>query len=292
MNVGPGRFLRQAVARRKKATVAFMQSITVRRPAFEWPSDLPILPLPDNPSRSCELVALSFTLPYLEPYLIRTMRLAAKEVDDAELRAEMKAFSGQEAQHYQNHARINDVVRAQLSPGAATAMRSAEDALEADYRRFTAKKSLAFNLAYAEGFEAMTFALARSVMGDTDIGGAVPEWANLMAWHLAEEVEHRTVTFDAYEAVVGRYTHRVLVGTWAQAHFLRALLRMATVLQRETIDAGASGWQVLGQAARRNWRNGVVPGTLRATLPSYNPRNVAISEQVRLIAASQGVDLG
>jgi predicted metal-dependent hydrolase len=268
-----------------------MSAITVRRPDFEWPADLPIVPIPDNPSRSCELVALSFTLPYLEPYLIRTMRVAAKKVDDPELRADMKAFSGQEAQHYQNHARINEVVRAQLSPPAAAAMQALEDQLEADYRRFTAEKSLAFNLAYAEGFEAMTLSLACSVMGDTNMGETVPEWALLMAWHLAEEIEHRTVTFDAYEAVVGRYTHRVAVGTRAQLHFLRSLLRMATVLQQETVDPSVSMRNVVGQAAKRNWQNGMVPGTLRTMLPSYNPRKVEISETVRMIASTQGVDL-
>ncbi|MFT4595774.1 MAG: putative metal-dependent hydrolase [Paracrocinitomix sp.] len=269
-----------------------MTTITVRRPNFEWPPDLPVLPVPSDPSRSCELVALSFTLPYLEPYLIRTMRVAAKQVEDPELRADMKAFSGQEAQHYQQHARINDLVRAQLSDGAATAMRSLEDGLEACYRRFSQEKSLAFNLAYAEGFEAMTFALARSVLTTEGASDADPAWGNLMAWHLAEEIEHRTVTFDAYEAVVGRYTHRVAVGTWAQSHFLRCLLRMAAVLQRDTIDASVPMRKVVSQAARRNWRNGMVPGTLRSILPSYNPRNVPISDEVRLIAATQGVELG
>ena len=268
-----------------------MATITVRRPNFEWPRDLPVLPVPTDPSRSCELVALSFTLPYLEPYLIRTMRVAAKQVDDPELRADMKAFSRQEAQHYQQHARINDLVRVQLSDDAAAAMRSLEDELEANYRRFSEQKSLAFNLAYAEGFEAITFALARSVLTTAGVTDADPAWESLMAWHLAEEIEHRTVTFDAYEAIVGRYTHRVAVGTWAQAHFLRYLLRMAAVLQRDTIDADVPMRKVVGQAARRNWRSGMIPGTLRAILPSYNPRNVPISDEVRLIAATQGVEL-
>lgn len=268
-----------------------MTAITVRRPGFEWPTDLSLLPLPSDPERSCELVALSFTLPYLEPYLIRTMRVAAKEVDDPELRADMKAFSGQEAQHFQNHARVNDIVRAQLSDEAAMAMRSLEDALDANYRRFTDEKSLAFNLAYAEGFEAMTFALARSTMGDSATSEAVPEWANLIAWHLAEEVEHRTVTFDAYDRIVGRYAHRTAVGTWAQAHFLGYLVRMATVLRREVTEPGVSTASVAWQAAKRNWRTGMIPGTLRALSPRYNPRDVPLSDQVRLIAASQGVEL-
>ena len=270
---------------------SFMTTITVRRPSFEWPADLPVLPLPNDPARSCELVALSFTLPYLEPYLIRTMRVAAKQVEDAELRADMKAFSGQEAQHFQNHARINDVVRAQLSTPAAAAMRSLEDSLDADYRRFSNTKSLAFNLAYAEGFEAMTFALARSEMSVDDLDGAVPEWIDLISWHLAEEIEHRSVTFDAYEAVVNRYPYRVAVGTWSQLHFLRHLLRMATVLRKDTGAPDASMRTVTTQAAKRSWRNGTIPATLQATLPSYNPSDVAISDEVRMIASSQGVDL-
>ena len=268
-----------------------MSTITIRRPEFEWPSDLPLLPLPDDPSRSCELVALSFTLPYLEPYLIRTMRTASKEDIDPTLLAEMKAFSGQEAQHHKNHSRVNDVVRAQLSPANAAAMRTLEDRLEADYRRFSAEKSLAFNLAYAEGFEAMTFALARSVLRQADVDGAIPAWTGLIAWHLAEEIEHRTVTFDAYEAIVGRYPQRVAVGTYARMHFLRHLLAMAKVLQHESVGLDVTMGQVVTQAVKRNWRNGTIPGTLRTLSPRYNPRNVAISDEVIAIAATQGVDL-
>lgn len=268
-----------------------MATITVRRPAFEWPSDLPVLPLPHDPSRSCELVALSFTLPYLEPYLIRTMRIASKEDVDADLLAEMKAFSGQEAQHYKNHASVNNVVRSQLSSTGAKEMRTLEDALEADYRRFSSEKSLAFNLAYAEGFEAMTFALARSVLRQADVEGVEPAWANLIAWHLAEEIEHRTVTFDAYEAIVGRYPQRIAVGSYAQLHFLRHLLGMAKVLQNDTVSADVRMRQVITQAVKRNWRNGTIPGTLRTLSPSYNPRNVVIPDEVIMIAATQGVDL-
>ncbi len=264
-----------------------MGSIIVRRPSFEWPHDLPVLPIPDDPERSCELVGLSFTLPYLEPYLIRTMRVAGKEVDDPSLRADMKAFSGQEAQHYQNHARVNDVVRNQLSDHAAAAMRDLEERLEADYRRFSATKSVGFNLAYAEGFEAMTFALARSNMDAASPRRTVSGWAELIAWHLCEEIEHRTVTFDAYDAVVGKYPYRLVVGTWSQIHFLRFLLAMATVVRRDLVDPGISSRRVAWQAAKRNWKT----GTLRAMSPRYNPRNVELSENVRTIAAEQGIDL-
>lgn len=268
-----------------------MATITVRRPEFEWPQDLPVVPDPDDPQRSCELVGLSFTLPYLEPYLIRTMRVAAKEVDDPTLSADMKAFSGQEAQHYKNHAAVNDIVRRQLSEGAAAEMRRLEDDLEADYRRFTDEKSLAFNLAYAEGFEAMTFSMARSAMGGGLGPRTDPKWTELYGWHLAEEIEHRTVTFDAYERIHGRYSYRLAVGTWAQAHFLRYLMAMATVVYRDQIEADITTRRVIVQAIRRAWSNGSLQGTLRAMSPRYNPRKVVISDEVRAVTDLFGVNL-
>ncbi|MCP4963170.1 MAG: metal-dependent hydrolase [Actinomycetia bacterium] len=60
--------------------------------------------------------------------------MAAKEVDDPSLRADMKALSGQEARHYKNQARVNDIVRDRLSDHAAAAMRDLENQLDADYR--------------------------------------------------------------------------------------------------------------------------------------------------------------
>jgi predicted metal-dependent hydrolase len=151
---------------------------------------------------------------------------------------------------------------------------------------------LAFNLAYAEGFEAMTFALARSSMGSGEQTSTDPTWMQLLGWHLSEEIEHRTVTFDVYEAVVGKYPYRVAVGTRAQLHYLRYLLAMATVVYRDRFDSGITGRRVKFQAAKRGWRTGTLPGTLRALSPRYDPRKVPISGDVRAITDMFGIDLG
>ncbi len=265
--------------------------IEVRRPDFRWPDDLGPQPVPGDPEASCELLAISFTLPYLEPYLIRTMRSAAKVVDDPALRADMKAFSGQEAQHYQQHARINDLVRAQLNPATAAAVRSLEDELEADYRRFTATRSDRFNLAYGEGFEAMTFALARSLLGSSEAARADRSWGRLIVWHLAEEVEHRTVTFDAYDRTYGGWAYRSAVGTWAQFHFLGYVLALATAFRRDLVPEAATRRQSAWFSLRRHLRLGTVGGMARALSPGYDPRRVALSDRVIRLAATQGVDL-
>lgn len=266
------------------------QTITVRKPGFDWPTDLPVLPFADDVSRSCEMVAGSFTLPYVEPYLIRTMRAATKKVDDPQLAAEMKAFSQQEAQHFKNHAAINDIVRAKLTPAGAEAMRELEDGLEADYRRFTDTKSLAFNLAYAEGFEATALHAARSIrIVDTEV--IDPSWGDLWYWHLAEEIEHRTAIFDAYEHVVGGYAYRTAVGSWGQAHFLGFALRMAAVLQSDHYGEPIPVRRVAAESAKRSWAAGMIQGGLRALLPRYDPRNVEIDDESRTVASMYGVDL-
>ncbi len=61
-----------------------------------------------------------------------------------------------------------------------------------------------------------------------------------MAWHLCEEIEHRTVTFDAYDQIVGKYLYRL-----ADGHHPR---------------------HPAGDVAR------------------YNPRNVALFDNVRMVA--------
>jgi predicted metal-dependent hydrolase len=184
-------------------------------------------------------VAFSFTMPALEPYLIRTMRAVASKVTEPGLADDMKAFIGQEAQHFQNHRRVNEMVLRQLGEPASAKIRRILDDLDADYQRFTKARSDRFNLVYAEGFEAMTCAMALSMFEQAarpgNQGGFGP-WRQLWAWHAAEEIEHRTVAFGAYEHLAGGYSHRVVGSLRAQFHFQRYIVR----LQRAVLSARSS----------------------------------------------------
>ena len=111
------------------------------------------------PEDSYSVVAGSILLPALEPYLIRTMKAASQEVSDPELREVMATFNGQESQHYQQHQRFNDVIKARNFPG----LEKFERELQTEYRRLSREKSLKFNLAYAACFEALTTAGAATI---------------------------------------------------------------------------------------------------------------------------------
>jgi predicted metal-dependent hydrolase len=233
----------------------------------------------DDLSHSCVLVGLPFTLRYLEPYLIRTMRAAGNEATDTDIASGMRAFSMQEAHHHRNHTRMNDVVRAKLALATSVTVQDLEDRLQADYRRFSTTKSLRFNLAYAEGFEAMTLALALTLLSSaTD--GVDETWKSLIEWHLAEEIEHRTVRFDAYDHIIGTYWYRSARGLWAQRHFLSYLIRLAAVIETELRGSRVRPATAMAKAVVRLSRMGFLRHYVKTLSPRYNPAHTATPPMV------------
>ena len=75
------------------------------------------------------------------------------------------------------------------------------------YQRYSKSQPLRFNLAYAEGFEALTGVVARDWL-EHDRFSPNPQIADVWRWHLVEELEHATVAYDVYEHVVGRKDYK------------------------------------------------------------------------------------
>ncbi len=185
------------------------------------------------------IYGLSMTLPYLEPYLIRTMRESLKHCTDESVAREVKQFIGQEAQHYKQHAVLNNLIR-EISP-EMEGLKALEQRLESDYQTFTNTKSLKFNLAYAEGFEAATFAGARQIF-------ELEAWSRFSAlegsdllklfkWHVLEEVEHRKVTFNIYDHLYGDYWYRARVGAYGQYHFFKYVFLFSKFIAKNAPQA-------------------------------------------------------
>jgi predicted metal-dependent hydrolase len=258
--------------------------ITVRKIRFSF-EDAPIdFDVPDDKfGPVLSTLALSMTMPYLEPYLIRTMKVALKQIDDPLLAEDVRRFSQQEGHHYRNHADLNVRIRASFDDTVANELEAIERALEADYQRFTKQKSLRFNVAYAEGFEAMTCAMA---LASAEHGGfeGVPG-GEIWAWHMAEEIEHRTVAFEVYAQLVGSYLYRILAGTWSQWHYLSYIRRfakcMASALGR---SAGRPADDAMRRTFLHNYR--------RTWSPRYHPRNIVVPEGVDALLARYTTMLG
>ncbi len=137
-----------------------MDTITVRQMPFEFPDEIDPVFIEGDPVRSFAFIAGSLLLPHLEPYLIRSMKAAEKHVTDPRVLEGLKGFAAQEGQHYRMHMKFNATIRRAGFPG----LDALEKELSDDYQLFTKTKSLRFNLAYAEGFEALTMNAVKHMM--------------------------------------------------------------------------------------------------------------------------------
>ncbi len=262
-----------------------MHDITVRHMQFEFPAEMDPVVVSGEPEESYGVVGLSLLLPYLEPYLIRSMKEAKKQITDPELVKDLEAFNAQEGQHFRQHMRFNEAIRGFGFPG----LQALEDALDADYRRFSASKSLRWNLAYAEGFEALTTAAAH---GSFEMGANPnmnPLVRDLMSWHLIEELEHRTVAFDVYQHICGSYPYRMVVGTYAQWHMASWIVRAAGYMmsqdpRMETEFGGAEGSKRRNKVRGDRARKYVLPKVLKTFLPWYTPHDIVLTEDMKQLA--------
>jgi predicted metal-dependent hydrolase len=252
-----------------------MADITVRNLRFDFETPIDLDVSDETLGVILPALGLSMTMPYLEPYLIRTMKVARKVISDPELAEDARRFSQQEGHHFRNHAVFNDHIRNHFDEPTAERIRAVEANLEADYQRFSKNKSLRWNLAYAEGFEAMTCAGALAMAEHGTFSSGMIPGGDMWPWHMAEEIEHRTVAFDVFDHIVGSYPYRIVFGTWAQWHYLSYIGRfercMAESLGRRPKRTGAP----FQRTALRNY--------LRTWSPWYDPAKIELPASVQTL---------
>ena len=98
-----------------------LDTITVRQMPFEFCEEIDPVFIEGDHQRSFGFIAGSLLLPYLEPYLMRTMKAAEKHVTDPKILADLKAFAAQEGQHYRTHSKFNRAIRRAGFPGLVLA---------------------------------------------------------------------------------------------------------------------------------------------------------------------------
>ncbi|MFM7403441.1 MAG: metal-dependent hydrolase [Erythrobacter sp.] len=253
------------------------QPILVRQIPFAFDEDINPVWHPDRPEWSHMANGASLTMPYLEPFLIKTVTEALKLVDNPVLKADVHGFIGQEGVHYRNHRRYNEILK-RTYPELA----EVEDELEADYRGLQ-KRSLKWRLAYSAGFETMTMGITEWLIGQRRMlfAGADRSVASLVLWHMVEETEHKTVAWDLYNHLYGDWRGRawgLLCGTaqvaWASR---KAYIRM---LKRDgRWHQPLSRLRVWGMVARFLFHTS--PAMLRSLLPGYHPSKASDPDWVR-----------
>jgi len=176
------------------------EQIRHRPITLEWADDTRAAWQPLKPEFAAACNGLSLGMPYAEPYVMASVRAALADIDDPQLEARVRAFLDQEREHSRQHRRFNDIITTQHP-----ALKRVERWLAWSYRIMQRRAGKKFGVAYAAGFEATAFAAARWMDSRRHelFRGADTEPATLFLWHLAEEVEHKTVAHDVWAAVDG-----------------------------------------------------------------------------------------
>ena len=226
----------------------------------------------------------SSTIPtYIEPWLIKVMQQANAVLpeEEAELHALIDWFNVQEGLHTRQHSAFNRRIR-DFYPAIAPL----EQKLKADLDEFLSRRSLKFNLAYAEGFESLGPPSARLWFEKSDafLAGADYEAVALWKWHMAEEFEHREVCFRLYKTLFaqglwGRFWNGWLYRVYGFCFAVRHLGAYTSNVRSVMIQADRATMTAEelarsrenGRAVARLMRRHFLPQLLLVFLPFYNP---------------------
>lgn len=207
--------------------------------------------------------ALSMLFPEGERFFIRSVNAFMTDIKDPALKEQVRAFVIQEALHTREHEAYN---RALAERGCDMALmeRRATAALAVPKGRFA-------RLAATVAIEHMTAMFAHMVLRDPAFFAGAPEpLRDLWTWHSLEEMEHKGVAFDVYQAVTADWPgwKRYLVRCVVMLKATRLILgvqhaNMLTVLEER-------GYPTRGRARlRRLWLLFGRPGYYRRVLPHF-----------------------
>ena len=247
-----------------------VEEIVIRDFNFDFPDDLDPVWIPGKRVRSHMFNGLSLTMPHLEPFLVKTGRETAKHVESEELRDDIRAFCGQESQHYKCHRRLNDVLTANGYPE----FEAVEDYMDRSWKKL-AQASLEKRLAYSAGFETMTNGFTRWLIKKRLqlFKHSNPHIASFWIVHMIEETEHKTVALDCYMAYSGRYLPRFLGVFHGSFHVVGHGLRaMMVALKKDGVLHKPSTWLELSREMASMIYH-VGPFLLRALLPWHDARD-------------------
>jgi hypothetical protein len=251
----------------RKHTDSARPTITVRRPDLSYDSATAKRWLHGG-AATLVAHALSPMFPAGERFFIKSVMAFKDDITDPKLQEEMRRFAAQEAAHTKAHQAYDTAVSQHYD------LEGVEEQVQRDLsglwkflsgidKPWFRGKRVA--LAVTVGLEHFTALLGHQVLSQQDfLEGVDREYASLWSWHAAEEVEHKAVAFDVYEAVGGHWTERCLVQVIATTLMVFAMFSLiAQFLAKDGMAFRFSAWRdVLGFLFVR-------PGVFSKAIPAY-----------------------
>ncbi|HWA65776.1 MAG TPA: metal-dependent hydrolase [Mycobacteriales bacterium] len=265
-------------------TAPSAHEIRPRRVGFDW-EPTPLHWIPGEPVASHIIDVLHLLLPAGERWFVHVYKQVLPLIDDDRLRADVKGFMGQEAVHSRAPAAVLDHLRANgLDPDPF--VRRVEwmfGKLLGDdpYLPTPKRRWLLERVAIIAAIEHFTAVLGAWVLDSPafDAAGADPTMLDLLRWHGAEEVEHRSVAFDVFRAVSNSWFSRIrsmIVSAIAMAYLWRRGMRFLCAAD-PTYVGPAPTFNDFRRAAKKGLLP--TPGMLALAVPRYCRRDYHPSQE-------------
>lgn len=151
--------------------------------------------------------AMSLLFPEGEKFFIECVRDYRDQVEDPELKQQIKDFTYQEGQHGMVHTRFNNRLKDQ-----GIEVDRILDEQKSILRSYRQRAPKWFNLSLTVAAEHMTAIMAHSFMHRPEIfENADPRMRALYVWHGIEEIEHKGVAFDVLQKIAkANYFQRIV----------------------------------------------------------------------------------
>lgn len=211
---------------------------------------------------------LSSLFPYGEKFFVDSVRDLRDEIKDPQLQKDISAFIGQEAMHSKEHATYNEYAE-KYNVDLRTLELRIKVLLEDIAPKVTSKK---MRLAATCALEHFTATMAEQILRREDLSMQItdPRMYKLWLWHAIEENEHKSVCYDAYQAVGGGYFQRTGVMLATTAIFLGVIAWFQIDLMRK--DGQLFNWSSWKYGLKTLFgKNGYVRGLIKPYLDYYKP---------------------
>jgi predicted metal-dependent hydrolase len=214
--------------------------------------------------------ALSLTFPEGERFFVASVRELRDHVKDPALARQVRGFLAQESLHRREHEAFNEFLRSVGVP-VDDFYREIEQLLATPEKGGSKRHRLAITCA----LEHFTAILAEQLLTSAELQGeAHANIRPLWLWHALEELDHKAVAFDVYEAAGGGYPLRVFAMVVATVFFLAKVSEMQVRLLKRDGELGN-----LRSVARGLWKfwgprghfSRLIPAYLRYYHPRFHP---------------------
>ena len=239
--------------------------IVIRKMGFSF-SDLPRHWFGDDPMRTHVVNGLHFVFPAGERFFIRSLKPFRDQMPE-ELQERIRGFSGQEAHHQLEHRRAFEAIEEQ-GYDVESFLNWYE---RLAYELIEPRVDPVSRLATTAALEHYTAILGEFVLTSDVLDDCHPLMRDLLLWHACEEIEHKSVTFDALKEVDPRYRRRItgfVIGSAVLFFFWGAGIRhMLEQEPRENRRRSSRG----ALSAITSTLSHLVPRALDYLRPSFHP---------------------